>query len=50
MQFWSKPERPPREECCGRLKDKSAGVPADGKIGDEVLRAARCAWLAINVA
>jgi len=50
-EFWSKPERPPREELLRRLKDKEALVCLlTEKIGDEVLRAAPKLRIVANVA
>jgi glyoxylate reductase len=50
-EFWSKPERPTREELLGRLKDKEALVCLlTEKIGDEVLRAAPKLRIVANVA
>ena len=50
-EFWSKPERPPRDELLRRLKDKEALVCLlTEKIGDEVLRAAPKLRIVANVA
>src|SRR6266478_5226803 len=50
-EFWSKPERPPREELLRRLKDKEALVCLlTEKIADEVLRAAPKLRIVANVA
>jgi glyoxylate reductase len=50
-EFWSKLERPPREELLRRLKDKEALVCLlTEKIGDEVLRAAAKLRIVANVA
>ncbi len=50
-EFWSKPERPPREELLRRLKDKEALVCLlTEKIGDEVLRSAPKLRIVANVA
>src|SRR5258708_26328458 len=50
-EFWSKPERPPREELLRRLKDKEAMVCLlTEKITDEVLRAALKLRILANLA
>src|SRR5882762_9215140 len=50
-EFWSKPERPPREELLRRLKDKEALVCLlTEKIADDVLRAAPKLRIVANVA
>ena len=50
-EFWTKPERPPREEFLRRIKDKEGIVCLlTEKIGDEVLRAAPKLRIVSNVA
>src|SRR5260221_12751050 len=50
-EFWSKPERPPREELLRRLKDKEALVCLlTEQIADEVVRAAPKLRIVANVA
>jgi glyoxylate reductase len=50
-EFWSKPERPPREELLGRLKDKEGLVCLlTERVGDDLLRAAPKLRIVANVA
>jgi len=50
-EFWSKQERPQREEFLGRLKDKNGLVCLlTERVGDDVLRAAPTLRLVANVA
>jgi glyoxylate reductase len=51
MEYWEKPERPPREEVLQRVKDKEALVCLlTEKVNDELLRAAPKLKIAANVA
>jgi len=50
-EFWTKPERPQREEFLGRLKDKEGLICLlTERVGDEVLRAAPKLRIVANVA
>lgn len=51
MEYWAKPERPPREELLRRVKDKDGLICLlTEKINDEFLRAAPKLKIAANVA
>ena len=51
MEYWEKPERPPREEVLRRVKDKEALVCLlTEKVNDELLQAASKLKIAANVA
>ena len=51
VEFWTKPERPPREEVLRRVKDKEGMVCLlTEKVNDELLRAAPKLRIAANVA
>ena len=51
MEYWEKPERPPREEVLRRVKDKEALVCLlTEKVNDELLQAAPKLKIAANVA
>ena len=51
MEYWEKPERPPREEVLQRVKDKEALVCLlTEKVNDELLQAAPKLKIAANVA
>ena len=51
VEYWEKPERPPREEVLQRVKDKEALVCLlTEKVNDEVLQAAPKLKIAANVA
>src|SRR5215831_14297839 len=51
VEYWEKPERPPREEVLRRVKDKEALVCLlTEKVNDELLRAAPKLRIAANVA
>src|SRR6266852_4601079 len=51
VEFWAKPERPPREEVLRRVKDKEGLVCLlTEKVNDELLRAAPKLRIASNVA
>src|SRR6202795_288848 len=51
VEYWAKPERPPREEVMRRVKDKDGLVCLlTEKVGEELLRAAPKLRIAANVA
>src|SRR5437899_7042440 len=51
MEYWAKPERPPREEVLRRVKDKEALVCLlTEKVNEELLQAAPKLKIAANVA
>src|SRR5438874_1762805 len=51
VEYWEKPERPPREEVLRRVKDKEALVCLlTEKVNDELLQAAPKLKIAANVA
>src|SRR5437899_7199506 len=51
VEYWAKPERPPREEVLRRVKDKEGLICLlTEKINDELLRAAPKLGVAANVA
>src|SRR5260370_34070630 len=51
VEYWAKPERPPREEVLQRLKDKEGLISLlTEKVNEELLKAAPKLRIAANVA